>query len=457
MSRLAGLLALALLAACAVGVEPVEPPARGAMVLITLNGLRADAIGATTPNLEAFRQEADWAGRAIAASSWGAPSLASLFTGLQPWSHQVLHYEQARLDPQLRTLAAALGEAGWRTAAYTAGRWFRGRHGFGHGFDSIAATGRGRRPAGHLASLEEERLFLWVDLPVPRAPYVRRDWLENRLGTDLPRGAPGRLKEADLLAYDFSPPGARDRLAAYYGLNVAHGDELVGRLLEALRTSGRWDESLVVVTSLYGEELGEEGRAGHGASLARANLEVPLLIKLPSAFEAEIVSPANQPVGLVRLWATLVEAGGGRVSPAVAPSLFSEAPTGVLTELYRSPEGDNRFAWIEDEHQLLRVVPFPAGAFDESPVFASPQVRERLLRWRPDGAAEEISDASRADLLGRRLELAWRRFAGPAASPAEVRKLPPWSRFSPPPDGIVEPSPGWGFWVHSSAVRASGS
>ena len=82
-----GALALAGLAACG-GCRGGDDGHRGPIVLITLDALRADAVGAfggpprLTPTLDALAREATWAGTAIAPSSWTVPSMAALFTGL---------------------------------------------------------------------------------------------------------------------------------------------------------------------------------------------------------------------------------------------------------------------------------------------------------------------------------------------------------------------------------------
>ena len=82
-----GVLCAGLLSSCT--GEPKKappPPHRGPIVLITLDALRADTLGALggpealTPHLDAAAAEAHWSGRAVAASSWTVPSMASIFS-----------------------------------------------------------------------------------------------------------------------------------------------------------------------------------------------------------------------------------------------------------------------------------------------------------------------------------------------------------------------------------------
>ena len=110
-----------------------------------------------------------------------------------------------------------------------------------------------------------------------------------------------------------------------YRFNVAWADDRLGRLIQALRSSGEWDRTLLVVTSTHGEEFGEKGQILNGGNLGRQLLEVPFAIKLPFGFRRRIAEPKERRIASARLWATLVEAAGGEVPPAVAPSLFRRA------------------------------------------------------------------------------------------------------------------------------------
>jgi arylsulfatase A-like enzyme len=66
-----------------------------------------------------------------------------------------------------------------------------------------------------------------------------------------------------------------------YDGSIAYLDHQLGLLFEELRRRGLMDSTLVVVTSDHGEHLGEHGLVGHGNSLYRPVLQVPLLISLP--------------------------------------------------------------------------------------------------------------------------------------------------------------------------------
>ncbi|MBV8200724.1 MAG: sulfatase [Acidobacteria bacterium] len=483
--RVAGM-ALAVCAACALCAACAacahrRPAAAGGgpVVLITFEALRADAVSGLggepglTPNLAALVREADWAGRAIAPSSWGVPAMATLFTGLAPWQHHaILDGDNAHLAQDLVTLPKAFKALGYRTAGFSGGHWYTAAYGYDRGFDSFDEVGKNRDAAERLAALDDSRELVWIHVPEPQAPYRRRDWLLPRLGGDRP-AAPGELPAAveamDLLAAsnpEVPPsPALRLRLTAMYRLNVAWADERLGRLLDALRASGQWERTLVVVTSAFGEELGEHGTFGHGGDLERESLEVPLIVKLPSWCRRRLVPPSRQRIALARLWATLIEAAGGQPPPAAAPSLFRAAPAGVLSELYLG-NGANLYSLVEGDDQLLWQARFgppepglyraslaaQAGAtggdqpeglgaiaarlfdgFEATPPLAGLGAPElTLVRWQPGGGSRRVADPRRAAALAGRLAARWRELLPEELTPEQEDRE--WLDQLPPPE-----------------------
>jgi hypothetical protein len=358
--RRLGLVLFLLLAGCRHLQTSAAPAHDGPIVLITFDSLRADAVGALggepglTPNLDALIRQADWAGRGIASSSWGAPSMASLFTGLRPWQHQVLRAED-RIAPALVTLPEALRAEGYETSGFSGEPMYSKETGYDQGFGLLGTLGKGTEAAQRLKTIGSGRRFAWIHFSEPQAPYYSRPKFVSRLkaeGLDLPfRILPHQLAPYFDPAVPL-PPGLRQRFQTMYRLNVAWADDRLGRLLEALRASGQWDRTLLVVTSTHGEEFDEKGQILNGGNLGRQLLEVPFLVKLPAGFHRDVAVPRDRRVAAARLWATLVEGAGGEVPPAQAPSLFRKAPEAVLSELYLT-NGTNRFSLVRGDDQLL--------------------------------------------------------------------------------------------------------
>lgn len=416
------------------------------------------------PHLEEVARGAGWVGRGIAPSSGSVPSLGTLLTGLRPWQHQALHEGRPGLSPELVTLAEALHDRGYTTGGYPGEPWHQEIFGISQGFDAFTRLGQGRRALDRLASLGAGRHFVWVHLPEPGAPFIRRDAYVSRLGPGAPN-LPRRIEAAQLEPF-FDParplpPGLRRRFLSMYRLNAAWADERLGLFLGALSASGQWDRTLLVITSLHGEEIGEHGQILHGGNLGRAGLEVPLIIKLPKGSRLALRPPATQRVATARIWSTLVEAAGGEPPPAAAPSLLREARPEVLSELYLT-NGTNRFSLVDTGAggglQLLQESRFappepdyfqarqaalrparpqgPQGSPEPQPVFARlTQAFDavpcfagdggaggqsfRLERWLPGGGTARVDDPAKTAEMARRLTLEWHRFVPDELSPGK--------------------------------------
>ncbi|HEX4966274.1 MAG TPA: sulfatase [Thermoanaerobaculia bacterium] len=358
---LASLGACATLALLPAGCHWGPPVHKGPIVLITIDALRADTVGAlggppkVMPALSGLAQQADYAGRAISPSSWTVPSMAALFTGFQPWRAQSWSADGAKLDDRFVTLPESLKKLGYKTAAFRSNHWLAKPFGYSQGFDSFQDLREGKGAVNYLEQLKGDRELVWIHILQPHAPYVRRDPLLDRLD-DVPPDLPRQVKPLDLEPYaDPAVPLPADeerRLRALYKLNAAYADTVLARLLKALERSGQWDKTLLVVTSDHGEEFKENGQIAHGGNLGHVLVEVPLVIKLPKGFDRKIEIPPGRRVANVRVAPTLIEAAGGTPERYAAPSFFQPFDKGALSELYLG-NAVNRFSLVEGDLQLL--------------------------------------------------------------------------------------------------------
>lgn len=438
-----GLRALVVVALCAVLSATCSPREKiwrheGPVVLITLDGLRADVVGALggprglTPNLDRLWAEADWAGTAVASSSWTVPSMASLMTGLSPWQHQALYGARAQLSKDRLTLAEALRQVGFTTSAFRSNYWTRPEFGYAKGFSTYSPLRQGYRAKRQLEGLGGGATFVWLELAEPSPPYIRTAEAEKALRrATIPGGVPEVLPEqlglAELEPYfdpaRVLPDDLRREFWSLYLMSVATGDRWLGTYLSALRESGQWAHTLLVVTSTHGTAFGEYGRVGAGGGLGRHLIEVPLIIKMPAEAPRRLRLAAGSRPALRRVWATIVEAAGGRPVPAAAPSLFRDVEDGALSELYFD-NGSNHFSWVRGDRQVSRSIRF---APPEPEFFAARMVLEGLL---PPAALDEPA----ANVL-ERLDRAFRHrhpFYGEGGTP-EVQLLT-WTAVGSIPD-----------------------
>ena len=442
-----------LVAACRSPTPHRRPP----VVLITLGGLRGDAlVPDVAPALAAFAATSDWSGTTVNASSDALPSLATLLTGVDPWQHQLLDFQNATRRPELPTLAEVLSANGYdcfaRVPAFFQTATLDLVSGFGH-VSGNATEQRLLRAADTMT----EGTLTWIHLSDGDLTY-RRARREHPLLRKLSKWSDPTVRP--------TPTEAR-KLRQIYQSGIERLDRKVGSLLNALRRQPAWESALVVVTASHGTELGEHRQILNGENLGRETIEVPLLLKLPAGSPVGIDVPAEPRGGRVaqsRIFATVLEAILGeppsRRAPVYSPSLFHQASAPILSVLYRR-NGRSHYSLVDGDlqlhlasrfseprrdyyadrrgrtQQLLReekdaflTTPPVAGQAGSRPVI-------RLERWLEAGTAVE-DDPSRSAALTAELRRRLRRFT--------PRELSPWRELhaaSEESSGSTEPgSPG---------------
>jgi arylsulfatase A-like enzyme len=331
--------------------ETTKAPQHPNVLLIVVDTLRQDHLGAygfdtypATPALDAFAAEATLWDGLTCVSSWTMPSMATIWTGLEPSQHGVMRMvgPRSRLK-ETQTLAQQFRQAGYTTACVMGNFLLRkdrgvGFHrGFEHWDDSVTD---GKDPHhGSTADLIAERAqayieefaeggkpwFLVLHFFDPHGSYEdQADW--NFTSSDYQGWVKGGLKNADYMRHqEFSTTADLSQLGALYAEEVAVVDRAFGRVVKHLRSTGQWNSTSVVFTADHGEELGEAGHIGHTKNLSPATIALPLLIKdVLGAWE-----PGRKVTALVpqsRLFSTLLELGNIPLVPnRPAPLSWKEA------------------------------------------------------------------------------------------------------------------------------------
>jgi arylsulfatase A-like enzyme len=128
-------------------------------------------------------------------------------------------------------------------------------------------------------------------------------------------------------------PSERQWLRELYDAEVRYTDAAVGRVLEHLRKSGLYDDSLVIFTTDHGEEFWEHGRWEHGQSVYNELVTAPLFIKLPGDQQVKTI---ETPVSSAALFSTILDLCQveGPNDPRIVDSL---APTWIGGNTARGP------------------------------------------------------------------------------------------------------------------------
>ena len=329
----------------------------------------------TTPNLERLAPRAIRFDQARATAPWTLPSHASMFTGR--WPHELSVGWDRPLDAMHPTLAEALAGHGYATAGFVGNTYYcNTRYGLGRGFaryeddyenqtvspfEVLRSTGLGKRLIQALgfpirveeggtsirktAEMLNRDVLGWLDRRPPERPFfVFLNYFDAHCPFVPPEGPDPRfglcalpeaeriekLKRFQRLMVGKPAPGdgPRERVESEvtdifrdsYESCIAYLDRQVGRLFAELGRRGLLDDTLVIVTSDHGEHFNEHGFFGHGLSLYRRELHVPLLIFPPSPDGPGRV--IAEPVSLRELPATALNVLGlGARPPFPGPSL----------------------------------------------------------------------------------------------------------------------------------------
>jgi len=286
--RLSVALGCVICAACA-----GQPRTRPNILLITLDTTRADHLGAygnrraRTPNLDRLAASGVLFERAISAAPLTLPAHASLLTGRYPFTHGVRNNGSFTLGDATPTLAGALHDAGYRTAAFVSAFVLDHRYGLARGFDryddrldlerrgadTIAAA------AAWLTETAQDRrpFFLWLHLYDPHDPY------------------------------EPPPPFAEAFRDSPYDGEIAYDDQQLGGLLARLHAIGADGSLLVAAVGDHGESLGEHGEATHGLFVYEGAIRIPMTITGPRVPAGRRVASLVRGVDLAP---TLLDAAG---------------------------------------------------------------------------------------------------------------------------------------------------
>jgi arylsulfatase A-like enzyme len=167
-----------------------------------------------------------------------------------------------------------------------------------------------------------------------------------------------------------------------YDTCIAYVDQQLGLLVDELERRGELENTLVVVTSDHGEEIGERGRLIHGASVYSTEAHVPLVVIPPSGSSRAGV--VTDPVTLRDVPATIAEwTGLGPSSPFPGHPLTQHETKGRERLAMRSPV----------LCELTHVIAFPPNEPIPPPfgLARSLVARDRLYIRRPEGD-EELYD-----------------------------------------------------------------
>jgi arylsulfatase A-like enzyme len=317
------------------------------VLLLTTEGLSADDLRATTPDLHRLTRDATSFTDVITPSPRLAAAAGSVLTGWHPLRHRGLG-PGLPMTPKARPLAARLGAEGFATAAFVGNAALGAHSGLAAGFQVFDDTAGAPVPGvGHTAVAG--RLLGALGL------LPGRDGADGVLRRALPWLTRQGSKPFFLWVHLADPRAPADRGAGAEAVSAA-----LGALRTQLDTLGVADRTLVVVAGLRGPS----GDAVAGG-LEEAVVRVPLWVVAPARAGAPPMPRGHEVTASVRLldvaatvlaWVALDPEGESE-----AVSLFGYAVGERAASLMASLVVDGPRGWrLGVRNQGVKVVADPA-------------------------------------------------------------------------------------------------
>jgi len=412
-------------------VEPAnQTPEAFNVLLIGVDTLRADHLSAlgyernTTPNLAALADEGVRFTQARSQAPWTLPSFSTALTSLYPSAHGAGrggHDEWEGIDPTTIALAEVLSRYGYETAGIVANGLISPRYGLDQGFDSYyaqwameSATNDAPRVIDFVESHTTTPWLMFWHIMDPHLNYDTAGEFHDEF-TD--PDYDGRFSGNHQVPFRFldprpgrrwftheGPPPAPELaeedvkyIVDAYDAEIAEVDAAIGSLLDALRASGQWERTIVVLFADHGEGLGEHGHYHHGYTLFDDQVHVPWILRIPGSHEGRVV---DRPVGVIDIAPTVLGALGVPVPDTFqgVDRLADDAPTddAFIIE-YPSYDSSAQKAWMLGPLKYMHDPVFHTEALYDT--VADPAERIDVSAEHP-----EIVERARAELAAFRWE-----------------------------------------------------
>lgn len=296
------------------------------------------------------------------------PSHITLLTSKYYSAHGVAQRRERDqgLAPGSETLASVLGQAGYRTVAFTDGGWLVRELGINEGFDEFYQSGTDKSP------------YPLHDYPpgFENIAAAATGWIGAATDSDQPFFM--FLHCYDVHDYFYSFPGGLrellkiqrgERIASSHELaslkeaydkHIAALDNLIRQFCQFLQEQQIFENTLFIILSDHGEAFGEHGTFLHGGDLFQESIRIPCILTgpdIPSGYRCPV------PFGLVDILPTVCSWAGAEYPKQIQGR-------DILPFLYEEKQGKSRrpvFSEIDRENNLKSVIslPYKSISFEE--------------------------------------------------------------------------------------------
>ena len=284
------------------------------IVLIVIDTLRADHLSCygyfrnTSPTIDRLAREGVLFEDFYASGAPTGPGFTSIITGRYPTTHKyyITPYDipnAYQLDDNIPVIAEVMWDNGFVTAAVDNLINFRShmKH-FVRGYEYYMNPTKTSRWVHHHLIADQvnrmaipwirrhsyEKFFLFIHYWDPHMPYNQPEGYRKVF-----RHRKGDLSDLKVLkapaGYEYVPgwgkvdeivDGDENKSIDLYDGEILYVDNAIAEIVETLKDEGILDDTLLMITSDHGEQLGQHGIWGH-AGLHEPVIKVPLIMRYP--------------------------------------------------------------------------------------------------------------------------------------------------------------------------------
>lgn len=266
------------------------------IVLIVIDTFRADHLGCygyereTSPAMDSIAETGIVFLNVQGQASWTLPSVTSIFTGLNVREHGAGRRGNAvmAMNYEIPTIPLFLKGQGYTTKGIFNIFLLSEQFGFNKGFDSFSCEWLGDGRAGlsvdealeWLTGLDgSQPFFLSLHIFDPHDPYDPPAPFDTYFTPEGSRGITWWPARQDGSLDDSNEN--LEHLTGLYDGEIAWTDSQIERVFSHLRSNGLAENTLVIITADHGEEFLDHGSVGHGYTMHREILHVPIIISGP--------------------------------------------------------------------------------------------------------------------------------------------------------------------------------
>ena len=338
------------------------------IILITIDALRPNHLGCygypknISPAIDKIAKEGTVFRNTFAQSSWTAASMVSMFTSTLPPTHGIFHgqviedkvYYQEVLSDDFTTLPEILKSAGYTTAGFSTNSHLTEKQGFAQGFDYFndnclwqKADCVNSEAINWIKDNSGEKFFLWIHYIDPHAEFTTEnvDWYN-------PPEKYSKMYRPN------NKNNAKEKHIAGYDGEIRYTDDSISELIDALKSQGVYDNSIIIITADHGEGFQEHNQWFHSETLYNEEIHIPLIIRLPRG--SGLLTEVDANVRSIDIYPTITDylniktipqLQGESLIPFIQGKLISDLP--VYAETRKKLNQDIRTI-IRDGYKLIK-------------------------------------------------------------------------------------------------------